>query len=126
MLFIRKVLFVLCCLCLSGSVLILGVLDLNRLMVVLVDVILVYEGLLGMVDVVFYGGVFLLIVIINKVNYNVQNVKVIVLGKGEKGILISYDVGLQVINIYDGIFVFGLYLDYVNKVKVDWIEEGKK
>lgn len=52
--------------------------------------------------------------------------KVTVLGKGEKGIPISYDVGPQAINTHDGIPVFGLYPDYVNKVKVDWTEEGKK
>lgn len=78
-----------------------------------------------MVDVAPYGGVFPLTAIINKANHNVQNVKVTVLGKGEKGIPISYDVGPQAINTHDGIPVFGLYPDYVNKVKVDWTEEGK-
>lgn len=79
-----------------------------------------------MVDVAPYGGVFPLTAIINKANHNVQDVKVTVLGKGEKGIPISYDVGPQAINTHDGIPVFGLYPDYVNKVKVDWTEEGKK
>ncbi|SQJ30806.1 arylsulfotransferase [Salmonella enterica subsp. enterica] len=37
-----------------------------------------------MVDVAPYGGVFPLTAIINKANHNVQNVKVTVLGKGEK------------------------------------------
>lgn len=126
MLFTRKVLPVLCCLCLSGSVLASGVLDPNRPMVASADVIPVHEGPLGMVDVAPYGGVFPLTAIINKANHNVQDVKVTVLGKGEKGIPISYDVGPQAINTHDGIPVFGLYPDYVNKVKVDWTEEGKK
>lgn len=37
-----------------------------------------------MVDVAPYGGVFPLTAIINKANHNVQDVKVTVLGKGEK------------------------------------------
>lgn len=56
-----------------------------------------------MVDVAPYGGVFPLTAIINKANHNVQDVKVTVLGKGEKGIPISYDVGPQAINTHDGI-----------------------
>ena len=73
MLFTRKVLPVLCCLCLSGSVLASGVLDPNRPMVASADVIPVHEGPLGMVDVAPYGGVFPLTAIINKANHNVQN-----------------------------------------------------
>ncbi len=117
---------ILCCLFINTNAYASGVLDPDRPLIATSDVIPAHEGPLGMVDVAPYGGLFPLTAIINKANHPLSNVKVTVLGKGEKGIPISYDVGAQAINTHNGIPVFGLYPDYVNKVKVDWVENGKK
>ncbi|GKX57586.1 arylsulfatase [Leminorella grimontii] len=121
----RITLSLLCCLCVSGTALAAGGLDKERPLVATTDIVPMKEGPLGVVDVAPYDGVFPLTAIINKANHNISKVKVTVLGKGDKGIPISYDVGPQAINTHNGIPVFGLYPDYVNKVKVDWEEGGK-
>lgn len=121
----RTTLSILCGLCISGTVLAAGGLDRERPLVATTDIVPMKEGPLGVVDVAPYDGVFPLTAIINKANHNINKVKVTVLGKGDKGIPISYDVGPQTINTHNGIPVFGLYPDYVNKVKVDWEEDGK-
>lgn len=54
-----------------------------------------------------------------------QNIKVTVLGKPGGGVDISYKVSEGALLNHDGIPVFGLYDDYVNQVKVEYILEGK-
>lgn len=121
----RTALSVLCGLCISGSVLAAGGLDQDRPLVATTDIVPFQEGPLGVVEVGPYEGVFPLTAIINKANHDLSNVKVTVLPKGEKGVPISYDVGPQALNTHNGIPIFGLYPDYINKVKVDWTEAGK-
>lgn len=42
-------------------------------------------------------------------SYIILDVKVIVYGKGEKGVFVIYIVGKEFLEIYDGIFIFGFY-----------------
>jgi arylsulfate sulfotransferase len=121
----RSLLAVLIGISISGTVLAAGALDPNRPLVATTDIVPYKEGPLGQVSVDPYDGIAPLSAIIGKNNHNISQVKVTVEGKGEKGIPISYNVGPQSINTYDGIPVFGLYPDYINKVKVDWMEDGK-
>lgn len=121
----RTVLSLLCGLCLSGSVMAAGGLDQNRPLVATTDIVPFKEGPLGVTEVGAYSGIFPLTAIIYKANHDISKVKVTVLPKGEKGVTISYDVGPQALNTHNGIPVFGLYPDYVNKVKIDWTEGGK-
>ncbi|MCG9695373.1 aryl-sulfate sulfotransferase [Shewanella sp. Isolate11] len=72
-----------------------------------------------------YGYAPLTAVIDIPSNRSLSNVKVTVLGKGDKGVDISYDVASNELLQHSGIPVFGLYADYQNKVKVDWKEDGK-
>ncbi len=72
-----------------------------------------------------YGYAPLTAVIDIPSNRQLSNVKVTVLGKGEKGVDISYDVADSELLHHTGIPVFGLYADYQNQVKVDWKEDGK-
>lgn len=121
----RTVLSLLCGVCISGAVMAAGGLDQNRPVVATTDIVPFKEGPLGVTEVGAYSGIFPLTAIIYKANHDISQVKVTVLPKGDKGVTISYDVGPQALNTHNGIPVFGLYPDYVNKVKVDWIEDGK-
>lgn len=121
----RTTLSLLCSLCFCSAALAAGSLDANKPLVATIDVISAVEGPLGAVEVAPYDSVFPLTAIINKENHDIKNVKVTVLPKTENGVEISYDVGPQTINTHNGIPVFGLYPDYVNKVKVDWEENNQ-
>ncbi|XMD91154.1 arylsulfate sulfotransferase [Campylobacter lari] len=52
--------------------------------------------------------------------YDVKNAKVEVLGKGKEGISIKYNPSDREILTHGGIPIFGLYPDYINRVKVDY------
>lgn len=121
----RSLLALLIGLTVTGSAFSAGALDPNRPLVATTDNIPFKEGPLGNVEADPYSGIAPLSAIIGKANHAIKNVKVTVKGKGDKGVPISYSVGPQSINTYDGIPVFGLYPDYINKVQVDWIENGK-
>jgi arylsulfate sulfotransferase len=56
---------------------------------------------------------------------HIDNVSVRVIGKGDKGIDIKYDVKKSSILTYNGIPVAGLYPDYANKVEVKYDLNGK-
>lgn len=55
-----------------------------------------------------------------------KNITVTVLGKPNGGVDISYPVSQGALLNHDGIPVFGLYDDYVNKVRVEFTLDGKK
>ncbi|MDR1615304.1 MAG: aryl-sulfate sulfotransferase [Campylobacteraceae bacterium] len=58
--------------------------------------------------------------VIKNGGYKLTNVKVVVEGKDNGGIPISYDVSDSKILLYGGIPVWGMYPDYVNKVNVSY------
>lgn len=121
----RTILAVLVGLSISGTTLAAGALDPDRPLVATTDIVPLKEGPLGQVIFDPFDGIAPLSAIIDRDGHKISDVKVTVEGKGEKGVPISYTVGPQNIHSYDGVPVFGLYPDYVNKVKVDWVEEGK-
>lgn len=55
-----------------------------------------------------------------------KEIKVTVLGKPEGGVDISYPVSQGALLNHDGVPVFGLYDDYVNRVLVEYSLDGKK
>lgn len=65
--------------------------------------------------------------VIRNGGYQIENATVTILPKPE-GITISYKVSPRMLLTHGGVPVFGLYPDYVNKVKVDYtrIFNGKK
>ncbi|WP_172197437.1 aryl-sulfate sulfotransferase [Campylobacter sp. RM16188] len=57
--------------------------------------------------------------------YNLKDVKVVVKGKGEKGIDIKYLVSDKDVLTHGGIPVWGLYADHVNNVEVSYKRNGE-
>lgn len=55
----------------------------------------------------------------------ISDVKVTVHGKGEKGVPVTYTVGKESLETYDGIPIFGLYQKFANNVTVEYKENGK-
>lgn len=81
-------------------------------------------GNLGAVIVDPYGNAPLT-ALVELDGHKISDVKVTVQGKGDKGVPISYLVGVESLKSYDGIPVFGLYQKYDNKVTVEYKEDGK-
>lgn len=123
--YVKSMLTILIGLSISNIGLAAGILDPNKPLVTTSDIEPYKEGPLGLVDVAPFGDLMPLTAIINKSNHEINNVNVTIEGKGDNGINITYPVGPQSINTYNGIPVFGLYPDYANKVKVDWTENGE-
>ena len=81
-------------------------------------------GNLGAVVVDPYGNAPLT-ALVELDSHNISNVRVIVHGKGEQGVPVTYSVGEQSLKTYDGIPIFGLYQKYANNVTVEYTENGK-
>ena len=66
-----------------------------------------------------------LVALIDLGGKQISDVAVVVKGKGDKGIDITYQVGQTQLNTHDGIPIFGLYPDTLNTVDVEYTLAGK-
>lgn len=82
-------------------------------------------GNLGSVIVDPYGNAPLT-ALVGLNGHKISDVKVTVHGKGDKGVPVSYLVGIESLKNYDGIPIFGLYQKHDNKVTVEYKENGKQ
>lgn len=81
-------------------------------------------GPLGMVEMNPFG-LAPLTAVIKDAGHSLSQVKVTVEGKGEHGVDISYPVEERTLANYGGVPVFGLYPNYNNRVKVEYLLGGK-
>lgn len=81
-------------------------------------------GKLGAVVVDPYGNAPLT-ALVELDSHIISDVKVTVHGKGEKGVPVTYTVGKESLETYDGIPIFGLYQKFANNVTVEYKENGK-
>ncbi|EGL5333476.1 aryl-sulfate sulfotransferase, partial [Salmonella enterica] len=81
-------------------------------------------GKLGAVVVDPYGNASLT-ALVELDSHIISDVKVTVHGKGEKGVPVTYTVGKESLETYDGIPIFGLYQKFANNVTVEYKENGK-
>ncbi|ECG8589492.1 aryl-sulfate sulfotransferase [Salmonella enterica subsp. salamae] len=81
-------------------------------------------GKLGAVVVDPYGNAPLT-ALVELDSHAISDVKVTVHGKGEKGVPVTYTVGKESLETYDGIPIFGLYQKFANHVTVEYKENGK-
>ncbi len=81
-------------------------------------------GKLGAVVLDPYGNAPLTAVI-ERAGKSIADVQVTVQGKGENGVAISYPVGRQSLLTHDGIPLFGLYPNHLNRVSVRYHLEGE-
>ncbi|EHE5376145.1 aryl-sulfate sulfotransferase, partial [Salmonella enterica subsp. enterica serovar Kentucky] len=81
-------------------------------------------GKLGAVVVDPYGNAPLT-ALVELDSHVISDVKVTVHGKGEKGVPVTYTVGKESLETYDGIPIFGLYQKFANNVTVEYKENGK-
>ncbi|EAA7246138.1 aryl-sulfate sulfotransferase [Salmonella enterica] len=81
-------------------------------------------GKLGAVVVDPYGNAPLT-ALVELDSHTISDVKVTVHGKGEKGVPVTYTVGKESLETYDGIPIFGLYQKFANHVTVEYKENGK-
>ncbi|HCL5345073.1 TPA: aryl-sulfate sulfotransferase [Salmonella enterica] len=81
-------------------------------------------GKLGAVVVDPYGNAPLT-ALVELDSHTISDVKVTVHGKGEKGVPVTYTIGKESLETYDGIPIFGLYQKFANHVTVEYKENGK-